>query len=165
MTKVSLRSSKRKIKNVASLNFKPLLAQWDIRWWRLMLSPKFLERGGCANKKMPRSDLSGADGVVNHKLCRKSAFRNMARGSPPRPLPLRWLRDILLRSRPPLSRNLGLSMSRHQRISHCASKGLKFSEATFLIFRFELRKDTFVIGGPGGHQVIKDAGQFVGRVF
>src|SRR5206468_5464605 len=37
-----------------------------------------LVRGGCAKKKMPRSDLSGADGVVNHKLCRKSAFRNMA---------------------------------------------------------------------------------------
>jgi len=30
-----------------------------------MLSPKFLERGGCASKKMPRSDRSGADGVVD----------------------------------------------------------------------------------------------------
>src|SRR5215471_11647151 len=59
--------------------------------------PSSPRRGGCAINKKLRSILSRADGVViSHKQ------NSFGIGSPPRPLHKRRLRNILLRSRPPL---------------------------------------------------------------
>lgn len=59
----------------------------------------------------------------------------------------------------------GLSISLDQRISHVLSKGLEFTETTFLVFGFEFCKNTFVISRPGSDEVIKDAREFVRSVF
>src|SRR5262245_65928576 len=55
---------------------------------------------------MLRSHESGADGVVVLKSCTGCVLQ------PPRPLPIRLLRDIYLRSRPPLLTRRGIATAR-----------------------------------------------------
>src|SRR5215471_19219437 len=58
--------------------------------------PSSRRRGGCAIKKMSRSDRSGADGVVAHTASFGMHSRNVACERPPRPRQVMWLRTIFL---------------------------------------------------------------------
>src|SRR5436309_13553473 len=60
-------------------------------------SPPWIRRGGCAIKKISRSLTSSRrrGGWSSYRL-------SVVSTEPPRPLPTRRLRDIFLRSRPPL---------------------------------------------------------------
>ena len=73
--------------------------------------PLLVRRGDCASKKKLRSLLSGAGGEVAHTPCFTSAFRSVRRERPPRPLRLRWLRDIFLMSRPALLTRRGICLN------------------------------------------------------
>src|SRR5437867_11364369 len=72
-------------------------------------SPPWTRRGGCAIKKISRSHISSRRRARSASATARSIksgwFKPPIIGSlnePPRPLPTRWLRDIFLRSRPPL---------------------------------------------------------------
>src|SRR3989442_14465370 len=70
--------------------------------------PSFRRRGGCAIKKKPRSHLiSRRRGGRSRRSVSERVSETFARKRPPRPLHGRWLRDIFLRSRPPLLRKEG----------------------------------------------------------
>jgi len=58
--------------------------------------PSPVRRDGCASKKMPRSNRSGADGVVAHNASFGMHSRNVTCERPPRPLQIKWLRSIFL---------------------------------------------------------------------
>src|SRR5436190_16952394 len=62
-------------------------------------SPPWQRRGGCALNKMPPSILINAQTGWFVQLTSRSA---RMLNEPPRPLRQRWLRTILLMSRPPL---------------------------------------------------------------
>src|SRR5881396_1988887 len=67
MMKLFLQSLKLVTKNTVCTSYKLSLGKWVTHSCRPMRDPQFLERGGCAIKKMLRSHRSGADGVVSSR--------------------------------------------------------------------------------------------------
>src|SRR4051812_38131623 len=65
----------------------------------------------------------------------------------------------------PLSRNLRSGMGLHERVSHSASKRLKFLEAAMIVTRFKFGEDRLIVGVPCRNQVIEDPREFVRGIF
>src|SRR6266516_3098106 len=87
MMKLFLQSLKLVTKNTVCTSYKLSLGKWVTHSCRPMRDPQFLERGGCATNKMPRSHRSGADGVV-----RPASLRFLELTTPARQLPIKLSR-------------------------------------------------------------------------
>ena len=79
--------------------------------------PLLVRRGGRDIKKMLRSLLNGADGVVAHKSGVGMRFE-MACERPPRLRGIRWLRAFLLTAQPPLLTRRGICHRNYRTLAH-----------------------------------------------
>src|SRR6266705_1831457 len=85
MMKLFLQSLKLVTKNTVCTSYKLSLAKWIIHSCTPMRDPQFLERGGCATNKMPRSHRSSADGVARQLLLSCRATPPLRGGECPPP--------------------------------------------------------------------------------